>query len=102
MYIQDSIYIVTASLTVVANGLHVCMYVRYGVCPTLACWVVTILHHNTNPFVVLDIPEEWCVGSVRMDFNTDSVLLTPSINIIVHNMTQMCNKSHTVQAMSVR
>ena len=88
----------------VSNGLRHCV-ITNGVRPTLLHytdgdntvpyrWVGII-----SPFVVLDIPQGWCVGSVRMEFNTAGSRLTPFVNVTIHNMTQLSNNSLTVQAM---
>ena len=36
---------------------------------------------NTNPFVVLDIPQGWCVGSVEMTFGNSGSTLTLSLSV---------------------
>ena len=86
----------------VSKGLRQCE-ITNGVRPTLLDGDSTVpydwLGINTNPFVVLDIPQGWCVGSVRMEFNTAGNRMTPSINVSVHNMIQLSNNSLTVQAM---
>ena len=38
---------------------------------------------NTNPFVVLDIPQGWCVGSVEMMFVRSSSI--PALSLSVHS-----------------
>ena len=38
---------------------------------------------NTNPFVVLDIPNGWCVGSVEMTFRAPGS--TPALSLSVHS-----------------
>ena len=42
---------------------------------------------NTNPFMVLDIPQGWCVGSVEMTFQllSDSIIPTPVFHSTVQN-----------------
>ena len=55
----------------VSGGLRTCA-IKEGVRPTLlsssADLGVYAWNGNTNPFVVLDIPQGWCVGSVKMMF----------------------------------
>ena len=82
-----------------SNELRVCE-ITNGVYPTLLDGdsTVTYIWFGISPFVVLDIPQGWCVGSVKMDFFITNQR-TPSINIIVHNMTQLSNYTFTVQAM---
>ena len=42
---------------------------------------------NTNPFVVLDIPQGWCVESVKMTFgNLGSI---PTLNLSVHSAERL-------------
>ena len=42
---------------------------------------------NTNPFVVLDIPQGWCVGSVKMTFgNLGSI---PDLSLSVHSAERL-------------
>ena len=88
----------------VSNGLRHCV-ITNGVRPTLLHytdgdntvpyrWVGII-----SPFVVLDIPQGWCVSSVKMEFKTASARSTPFVNVTIHNMTQLSNNSLTVQAM---
>ena len=48
---------------------------------------------NTNPFVVLDIPQGWCVGSVGMTFQVN----IPAISISVHSSERLStNTDRTV------
>ena len=85
----------------VSNGLRQCV-ITNGVHPTLLGGDSTVPYiwvKNISPFVVLDIPQGWCVGSVKMDFSATGQIMTPSINITVHNMTQLSNNSLTVHAM---
>ena len=86
----------------VSNELRQCV-ITNGVRPTLLDGNSTVpyrwLDSNISPFVVLDIPQGWCVGSVKMDFITTGQSMTPSINVSIHNMTRLSNNSHTVQAM---
>ena len=43
-------------------------------------------HGNTNPLVVLDIPQGWCVESVRMTFVALSSI--PTLSLSVHSAEQ--------------
>ena len=48
---------------------------------------------NTNPFVVLDIPQGWCVGSVVMTF----LARIPALSISVHSSERLStNTNRTV------
>ena len=40
---------------------------------------------NTNPFVVLDIPQGWCVGSVVMTFQAN----IPALSLSVHSSERL-------------
>ena len=40
-----------------------------------------------NPFVVLDIPQGWCVGSVKMMFVHPSTI--PALNLSVHSAERL-------------
>ena len=42
---------------------------------------------NANPFVVLDIPQGWCVGSVRMTFRAPSSI--QALSLSVHNAERL-------------
>ena len=42
---------------------------------------------NTNPFVVLDIPQGWCVGSVEMTFVAPSSI--PTLSLSVHSAERL-------------
>ena len=44
---------------------------------------------NTNPFVVLDIPQGWCVGSVVMTFLTR----IPALSLSVHSSERLSNNT---------
>ncbi len=65
-----------------SRGLRMCAY-EEGARPDLLSsgsgvygWDI-----NTNPFVVLDIPQGWCVGSVMMMFVHPSSSPTPSLSV---------------------
>ena len=55
----------------VSGGLRMCA-IKEGARPALLSSSCTLgvyaWHGNTNPFVVLDIPQGWCVGIVKMTF----------------------------------
>ena len=42
---------------------------------------------NTNPFVVLDIPQGWCVGSVKMTFRAPGSI--PTLSLSVHSAERL-------------
>ena len=45
---------------------------------------------NTNPFVVLDIPQGWCVGSVVMTFQGN----IPVLSLSVHSSERLSNTTN--------
>ena len=54
-----------------------------------------IWNGNTNPFVVLDIPQGWCVGSVKMTFRARGSI--PALNLSVHSAERLStNTDRTV------
>ena len=48
-------------------------------------------HANTNPFMVLDIPQGWCVGSVKMNFGTSGSI--PTLSLSVHSAERLSNNT---------
>ena len=46
---------------------------------------------NTNPFMVLDIPQGWCVGSVKMEFGSLSSI--PTLSLSVHSAERLSNNT---------
>ena len=50
---------------------------------------------GANPFMVLDIPQGWCVGSVEMTFVTSSSI--PTLSLSVHSAERLSN--HTDRTM---
>ena len=52
----------------------------------LYVWLGTI-----NPFVVLNIPQEKCVGSVVMTFLSNSII--PTLSISVHSSERLSNNT---------
>ena len=74
----------------VSGGLRTCA-IKEGARPTLLSssrtlgaytWVM-----NTNPFVLLDIPRGWCVGSVEMTFVSPSSI--PDLSLSVHSAERL-------------
>ena len=62
---------------------------------------------NTNPFVVLDIPRGWCVGSVKMTFLVSGSI--PTLSLSVHSAERLSNNtdrkmfsSHSVSEQNIR
>ena len=54
-----------------------------------------IWNGNTNPFVVLDIPQGWCVESVKMTFRDRGRI--PGLNLSVHSTERLStNTDRTV------
>ena len=70
----------------VSGGLRTCA-IKEGVRPALlsssASLGVYIWDSSTNPFVVLDILQGWCVGSVKMMFVAPSTI--PALSLSVHS-----------------
>ena len=46
---------------------------------------------GTNPFVVLDIPRGWCVGSVKMTFLYADI---PTLSLSVHSSERLSNNTY--------
>ena len=42
---------------------------------------------GVNPFVVLDIPQGWCVGSVKMTFVSSDII--PTLSLSVHSAERL-------------
>ena len=74
----------------VSGGLRTCA-IKEGVHPTLlsssADLGVYAWNGNTNPFVVLDIPQGWCVGSVKMMFVAPGSI--PVLSLSVHSAERL-------------
>ena len=68
----------------VSGGLRTCA-IKEGARPALlsssADRGVYAWDSNTNPFVVLDIPQGWCVGSVKMTFRAPSSIQALSLSV---------------------
>ena len=47
---------------------------------------------NTNPFMVLDIPQGWCVGSVKMTFSPNPSRF-PALSLSVHSAERLSNNT---------
>ena len=81
----------------VSGGLRTCA-IKEGVRPTLLSSSISLSTHgvygwhgNTNPFVVLDIPQGWCVESVRMTFVAPSSI--PALSLSVHSAERLSNNT---------
>ena len=80
----------------VTNGLRTCE-TKEGVRPNLlnddltGAIGVYVWHANTNPFVVLDIPRGWCVGSVKMTFLVSGSI--PTVRLSVHGAQRLSNNT---------
>ena len=74
----------------VNGGLRTCA-IKGGARPALlsgsADLGVYAWDSNANPFVVLDIPRGWCVGSVKMTFVAPSSI--PTLNLSVHSAERL-------------
>ena len=68
----------------VNRGLRTCA-IKEGARPALLSSTRTLglygWDSNTNPFVVLDIPQGWCVESVKMTFRAPGGILTLSLSV---------------------
>ena len=74
----------------VSGGLRMCA-IKEGARPTLLSSSASLgvygWHGSTNPFVVLDIPQGWCVGSVEMTFVAPSGI--PALSLSVHSAERL-------------
>ena len=74
----------------VSGGLRTCA-IKEGARPALLSSSVNLGQYawngNTNPFVVLDIPQGWCVGSVKMTFRAASSV--PALSLSVHSAERL-------------
>ena len=74
----------------VSSGLRTCE-TKEGGSPTLLDGDSMLANElygwngNTNPFVVLDIPQGWCVGSVVMTFQAN----IPALSLSVHSSERL-------------
>ena len=82
----------------VSGGLRTCA-IKEGVRPTILSSSISrgvyAWRGNTNPFVVLDIPQGWCVESVKMTFVAPSSI--PALSLSVHSAERLStNTDRTV------
>ena len=74
----------------VSGGLRTCA-IKEGARPTLLSSSADLGVYGwngiNNPFVVLDIPNGWCVGSVEMTFRGPSS--TPALSLSVHSAERL-------------
>ena len=74
----------------VSGGLRMCA-IKEGARPALLSSSVNLgvygWHGNTNPFVVLDILQGWCVGSVKMTFGAAGSI--PALSLSVHSAERL-------------
>ena len=78
----------------VSGGLQTCA-IKEGARPALLSSSLTLgvygwdssIPPHPNPFVVLDIPQGWCVGSVRMTFVAQSSI--PDLSLSVHSAERL-------------
>ena len=77
----------------VSGGLRTCA-IKEGALPvllssrtSLSTLGVYAWRDNTNPFVVLDIPQGWCVESVKMTFVAQSSI--PALSLSVHSAERL-------------
>ena len=73
----------------ISGGLRTCA-IKEGARPTLLSSSTSLglygWNGNTNPFVVLDIPQGWCVENVKMMFIASS---TPTLSLSVHSAERL-------------
>ena len=48
---------------------------------------------NKNPFMVLDIPQGWCVGSVEMTFQLLSGSVIPTLSLSLHSAERLSSNT---------
>ena len=78
----------------VSGGLRTCE-ITEGSGPNSNIGGLYIWNGNTNPFVVLDIPQGWCVGSVKMTFRARGSI--PTLSLSVHSAERLStNTDRTV------
>ena len=74
----------------VSGGLRMCA-IEEGARPDLLSnsrtYGVYAWNSNTNPFVVLGIPQGWCVGSVKMVFRAPGSI--PTLSLSVHSAERL-------------
>ena len=70
----------------VSGGLRTCE-ITEGSSPDSNIGGLYIWNGNTNPFVVLDIPQGWCVGSVKMAFRARGGI--PDLSLSVHSAERL-------------
>ena len=84
----------------VTSGLRTCES-KHGVRPNLLNGYaiyngIYAWRNNANPFVVLDIPQGWCVGSVKMTFLNTGAIPT-LVSLSVHSAERLStNTSRTM------
>ena len=87
----------------VSGGLRTCA-IKEGVSPTLVSSSADLgvygWDSNANPFVVLDIPQGWCVRSVEVAFIAPSSIPTPSLS--VHNAERLSTNTDRTMFSLVR
>ena len=91
----------------VNSGLRTCE-TKEGVRPNLLNGDGTtrngiyVWKNNTNPFVVLDIPQGWCVGSVEMTFLLITGSVIPTLSLSVHSTERLSsNTDRTMFSISI-
>ena len=72
----------------VSGGLWTCMIAEgASLDGSITIGGTYVWNGTTNPFVVLDIPQGWCVESVRMTFGNLSSI--PDLNLSVHSAERL-------------
>ena len=83
----------------VRGGLRTCE-ITEGSSPASNIGGTYVWNGNTNPFVVLDIPQGWCVGSVEMTFgNLGSI---PALSLSVHSAERLSTNTDRTMFSIVR
>ena len=87
----------------VSGGLRTCAN-KEGARPALLSSSVNLglyaWHGNTNPFVVLDIPQGWCVESVKMTFRAAGSI--PTLSLSVHSAERLSTNTDRTMFSLVR
>ena len=87
----------------VSGGLRTCA-IKEGARPALLSSSVNLglyaWNGNTNPFVVLDIPQRWCVESVKMMFRAAGSI--PALSLSVHSAERLSTNTDRTMFSIVR
>ena len=73
----------------VSGGLRTCV-ITEGSSPDSNIGGTYVWNGNTNPFVVLEVPQGWCIESVKMMFIASSI---PTLSLSVHSAERLSNNT---------